>query len=99
MLVCAGASVCACVRACVSVCVCVCVRACARACVRACVCVCVYALRIVFREKILCIKILLLLLLFTSLYCSSSCWYRVISKETVGNSWDILNAILGHKYH
>ena len=23
----------------------------------------------------------------------------VISKEAVGNSWDILNAILGHKYH
>ena len=23
----------------------------------------------------------------------------VISKETVGNSWDILNAILGHKHH
>ena len=22
-----------------------------------------------------------------------------LSKETVGNSWDILNAILGHKYH
>ena len=22
----------------------------------------------------------------------------VISKETVGSSWDILNAILGHKY-
>ena len=23
----------------------------------------------------------------------------VISKETVGNSWDVLNAILGHRYH
>ena len=25
--------------------------------------------------------------------------YSVISKEVVGNSWDILNVILGHKYH
>ena len=24
---------------------------------------------------------------------------RVISKEALGNSWDILSAILGHKYH
>ena len=23
----------------------------------------------------------------------------IIYKETVGNSWDILSAILGHKYH
>ena len=25
--------------------------------------------------------------------------FKVISRETVGNSWDILNAILGHKYN
>ena len=36
---------------------------------------------------------------YTTLLGDSTLLLLVISEETVGNSWDILYSILGHKYH
>ena len=55
------------------VCVCVCVRACVHACVRA----CVYALRIVSKDKILCLKnILIIIIIIIIIICQSVSHYQ-----------------------